>query len=61
MARASSSVCASVSSGDPIKALQAYPGLFRRSLEEDNRMCPRNPRCMGAMMLPSLVATPSRY
>src|ERR1700761_8071739 len=25
--------------GDPIKALQAYPGLFRRSLEEDNRMC----------------------
>ena len=26
-------------SGDPIQALQAYPGLFRRSLEEDNRMC----------------------
>ena len=25
--------------GDPIKALQAYPGLFRRSLEADNRMC----------------------
>ena len=25
--------------GDPIKALEAYPGLFRRSLEEDNRMC----------------------
>ncbi|MEI9987505.1 MAG: TetR/AcrR family transcriptional regulator [Aliidongia sp.] len=25
--------------GDPTKALQAYPGLFRRSLEEDNRMC----------------------
>jgi TetR/AcrR family transcriptional repressor of nem operon len=24
---------------NPIKALQAYPGLFRRSLEEDNRMC----------------------
>src|SRR5215471_20011253 len=29
----------SASSRDPIKALQAYPGLFRRSLEEDNRMC----------------------
>jgi TetR/AcrR family transcriptional regulator, transcriptional repressor for nem operon len=29
----------SASSGDPINALQAYPGLFRRSLEEDNRMC----------------------
>src|ERR1700733_960568 len=25
--------------GDPLEALQAYPGLFRRSLEEDNRMC----------------------
>ena len=25
--------------GDPRKALQAYPGLFRRSLEADNRMC----------------------
>ena len=25
--------------GDPTKALQAYPALFRRSLEEDNRMC----------------------
>jgi TetR/AcrR family transcriptional regulator, transcriptional repressor for nem operon len=25
--------------GDPIKALQAYPGFFRQSLEEDNRMC----------------------
>jgi TetR/AcrR family transcriptional regulator, transcriptional repressor for nem operon len=25
--------------GDPIKALQAYPGVFRRSLEQDNRMC----------------------
>src|ERR1700727_2247934 len=25
--------------GDPIKALEAYPGLFCRSLEEDNRMC----------------------
>jgi TetR/AcrR family transcriptional regulator, transcriptional repressor for nem operon len=25
--------------GDPTKALQAYPGLFRRSLEADNRMC----------------------
>jgi TetR/AcrR family transcriptional regulator, transcriptional repressor for nem operon len=24
---------------DPVKALQAYPGLFRRSLEEENRMC----------------------
>src|SRR5215472_9176043 len=24
---------------DPRKALRAYPGLFRRSLEEDNRMC----------------------
>ncbi|QJP15460.1 TetR/AcrR family transcriptional regulator [Starkeya sp. ORNL1] len=24
---------------DPVKVLQAYPGLFRRSLEEDNRMC----------------------
>jgi TetR/AcrR family transcriptional repressor of nem operon len=29
----------SASTGDPIKALQAYPGLFRRSLEENNRMC----------------------
>jgi TetR/AcrR family transcriptional regulator, transcriptional repressor for nem operon len=25
--------------GEPRKALEAYPGLFRRSLEEDNRMC----------------------
>lgn len=25
--------------GDPAKALNAYPGLFRRSLEADNRMC----------------------
>jgi TetR/AcrR family transcriptional regulator, transcriptional repressor for nem operon len=25
--------------GDPRKALRAYPGLFRRSLEADNRMC----------------------
>src|ERR1700753_3181724 len=24
---------------DPIKALHAYPGLFRHSLEENNRMC----------------------
>lgn len=24
---------------DPVKALQAYPNLFRRALEEDNRMC----------------------
>jgi TetR/AcrR family transcriptional repressor of nem operon len=24
---------------DPVKALQAYPGLFRRSLEEENRLC----------------------
>ena len=29
----------SAAMGDPTKALQAYPGLFRRSLEEDNRMC----------------------
>jgi TetR/AcrR family transcriptional regulator, transcriptional repressor for nem operon len=29
----------SAATGDPIKALQAYPGLFRRSLEEENRMC----------------------
>jgi TetR/AcrR family transcriptional repressor of nem operon len=29
----------SAATGDPIKALQAYPGLFRRSLEADNRMC----------------------
>jgi TetR/AcrR family transcriptional repressor of nem operon len=27
------------SAGGPTKAIQAYPGLFRRSLEEDNRMC----------------------
>src|SRR5271169_2579449 len=25
--------------GDPMKALRAYPGVFRRSLEADNRMC----------------------
>lgn len=25
--------------GDPTKAIRAYPGLFRRSLEADNRMC----------------------
>src|SRR6201991_3779475 len=25
--------------GEPKKALAAYPGIFRRSLEEDNRMC----------------------
>jgi hypothetical protein len=29
----------SAANGDPRKALRAYPGLFRRSLEEDNRMC----------------------
>ena len=29
----------SAATGDPRKALEAYPGLFRRSLEEDNRMC----------------------
>src|ERR1700761_3982368 len=29
----------SAATGDPIRALQAYPGLFRRSLEADNRMC----------------------
>jgi TetR/AcrR family transcriptional repressor of nem operon len=29
----------SAATDDPIKALQAYPGLFRRSLEADNRMC----------------------
>jgi len=25
--------------GDPVAALRAYPGLFRRSLEEENRIC----------------------
>jgi TetR/AcrR family transcriptional regulator, transcriptional repressor for nem operon len=30
-------LCAST--GDPKKALEAYPGLFRRSLEQENRMC----------------------
>jgi TetR/AcrR family transcriptional repressor of nem operon len=29
----------SATTDDPIKALQAYPGLFRRSLEADNRIC----------------------
>src|SRR5215475_4361685 len=29
----------SATTGDPVKALKAYPGLFRRSLEEDNRIC----------------------
>lgn len=29
----------SAKSSDPRKALRAYPGLFRRSLEDDNRMC----------------------
>src|ERR1700760_2040576 len=29
----------SAASSEPKKALKAYPGLFRRSLEEDNRMC----------------------
>ena len=29
----------SATTGDPVKALRAYPGLFRRSLEEDNRIC----------------------
>jgi TetR/AcrR family transcriptional repressor of nem operon len=47
----------SAATGDPIKALQAYPGLFRRSLEEDNRMC------LGSFMaaeyddLPAMVKT----
>jgi len=27
------------SAGNPVKALQTYPNLFRRSLEENNRMC----------------------
>jgi TetR/AcrR family transcriptional repressor of nem operon len=29
----------STANRDPKKALRAYPGLFRRSLEKDNRMC----------------------
>src|ERR1700759_3797622 len=29
----------SETTGDPTKAIQAYPGLFRRSLQDDNRMC----------------------
>ena len=29
----------STANSDPKKALKAYPGLFRRSLEQDNRMC----------------------
>src|ERR1700754_12540 len=29
----------STASGDPKKALKAYPGIFRRTLEADNRMC----------------------
>jgi TetR/AcrR family transcriptional repressor of nem operon len=29
----------SAAKGDPIEALRAYPGLFRRSLEEENRIC----------------------
>src|ERR1700748_3404382 len=29
----------SAANSDPRKALRAYPGLFRRSLEEGNRMC----------------------
>ena len=29
----------SAATGDPTKALQAYPRLFRRSLEADNRIC----------------------
>ncbi|MET1027627.1 MAG: TetR/AcrR family transcriptional regulator [Dongiaceae bacterium] len=29
----------SAATGDPKKALHAYPGLFRRSLEAENRMC----------------------
>jgi TetR/AcrR family transcriptional repressor of nem operon len=29
----------SAATGDPMKALQAYPSIFRRSLEADNRMC----------------------
>jgi TetR/AcrR family transcriptional regulator, transcriptional repressor for nem operon len=29
----------SAATADPVKAIQAYPGLFRQSLEEDNRMC----------------------
>src|SRR6202046_5568890 len=28
----------SAATGEPRKALEAYPGLFRQSLEEDNRM-----------------------
>ena len=29
----------SAATGDPTAALEAYPGVFRRSLEQDNRMC----------------------
>lgn len=29
----------SAKAGDPLKALDAYPGLFRQSLESGNRMC----------------------
>src|SRR5215469_14582417 len=29
----------SAKAGDPVKALKAYPALFRRSLEEENRIC----------------------
>src|SRR6478736_4452950 len=29
----------SAATGDPINSLQAYPQIFRRSLEAENRMC----------------------
>jgi TetR/AcrR family transcriptional repressor of nem operon len=47
----------STATGDPIKALQAYPGLFRRSLEEDNRMCLCSYMAAEYDDLPAMVKT----
>src|ERR1700753_549141 len=36
---AASLAALTASKADPQQALRAYPGVFRRSLEQDNRMC----------------------
>jgi TetR/AcrR family transcriptional regulator, transcriptional repressor for nem operon len=47
----------SASTNDPKKALEAYPSLFRNSLEEDNRMCLFSQMAAETDDLPAAVKT----
>jgi TetR/AcrR family transcriptional repressor of nem operon len=47
----------SAKAGDPLKALRAYPGLFRRSLEANNRMCLSSFMAAESDDLPDTVKT----